>query len=113
VSGGELSYFFDVPQYDVTMLSWKGESPKEEIKKHLAWVYETLQSGHPDAFQSPESVKSLIFDYATENGRGQVLWPTRVALSGRDKSPDPFTLIYILGKDESLERLHTAIALLA
>ena len=113
VSGGELSYFFDVPQYDVTMLSWKGESAKEEIKKHLAWVYEPLQSGHPDAFQSPESVKSLIFDYATENGRGQVLWPTRVALSGLDKSPDPFTLIYILGKDESLERLHTAIALLA
>jgi len=51
----------------------------------------------------------LIFDYATNNGRGQVLWPLRVALSGKEKSPDPFTLCYILGKKETLLRLDNAI----
>ena len=60
-------------------------------------------------FSDVEKVKSLIFDYATKNGRGQVLWPVRMALSGKDKSPDPFTLIYILGKDESVARIKQAV----
>ncbi len=29
----------------------------------------------------------------------------RVALSGKEKSPDPFTLAEILGKDETIKRL--------
>jgi hypothetical protein len=40
------------------------------------------------------------------------LWPLRVSLSGKDKSPDPFTLIYILGKDESIRRIEKAIGML-
>ena len=58
---------------------------------------------------TPDSVKNLIFDYATEQGRGNVLWPLRVALSGKDKSPDPFTLCSILGKTETLSRISNAI----
>jgi hypothetical protein len=60
-----------------------------------------------------DSIKSLIFDYATEKGRGEVLWPLRVSLSGKDKSPDPFTLLYILGKQESLKRITDAIGKLS
>ena len=56
-----------------------------------------------------EKIKLFIFDYATQAGRGQVLWSVRVALSGLEKSPDPFTLISILGKGESIDRLKTAI----
>ncbi len=108
VTTGELSYFFEAPQYNTTLLSWKGQ-PTEEIKKHLTWVRNTIANAPDESFITVDGVKSLIFDYATEQGRGQVLWPTRVALSGRDKSPDPFTLIYILGKEESLRRLDNAI----
>jgi hypothetical protein len=57
---------------------------------------------------SGEPLKTLIWDYATENGRGQVLWPIRFALSGRDRSPDPFQLASILGKEETLIRLRLA-----
>ena len=57
-----------------------------------------------------EKIKSLVFDYATQEGRGAVLWPLRVALSGKEKSPDPFTLIYILGKEETSERIIVAIS---
>ncbi len=106
--GGELTYFFETPEYDTTLLAWK-DSPLAESKKHLEWVSEALQNTPSETFEDVEKIKSLIFDYATEHGRGQVLWPTRVALSGRDKSPDPFTLIYILGKDESIQRLKNAI----
>jgi nondiscriminating glutamyl-tRNA synthetase len=44
---------------------------------------------------------------------GDVFWSTRVALSGQEKSPPPEELMYILGKDESLERLRSALKLLS
>ncbi|KKR45462.1 MAG: hypothetical protein A3G47_00590 [Candidatus Zambryskibacteria bacterium RIFCSPLOWO2_12_FULL_39_45] len=105
---GELAYYFDSPLYEKDMLVWKDSNP-DEAKKHLEKVLEILKNASEENFENPEKTKSLVFDYATENGRGQVLWPLRVALSGKEKSPDPFTLIYILGKDESIVRLKTAI----
>ncbi len=50
---------------------------------------------------------------AEEKGKGNVLWPLRVTLSGKEKSPDPFTLLSILGKEISLERIKSGIEILA
>ncbi len=115
VEAGELGYFFDAPTFDtpenVARLSWKGQ-PIEEIKKHLIWVRDTLAGASDEAFGGVDNIKSLIFNYATEQGRGQVLWPTRVTLSGLEKSPDPFTLIYIFGKKESLVRIANVLSAL-
>ncbi len=47
-----------------------------------------------------------------KGGRGAVLWPLRYALSGQERSPDPFTLISILGADEAISRIQKAIAIL-
>ena len=41
--------------------------------------------------------------------RGELLHPIRYALSGLDKSPDPFIIADILGKNETLSRLQKAI----
>ncbi len=109
VQAGELGYFFDSPEYETSSLYWKGTEDKETTKKHLEWSLETIQNAPDSAFDSVENIKALIFDYATEQGRGEVLWPLRVSLSGRDKSPDPFALIYILGKEESVKRITAAI----
>jgi glutamyl-tRNA synthetase len=108
IGAGEFDFFFESPKYDPSLLSWKG-SPVDEAKKHLAWVKQTLEKAEDPAFDSADSVKALIFDYATEQGRGNVLWPLRVSLSGKEKSPDPFTLIYVLGKNESISRISKAI----
>lgn len=106
---GEFVYFFAPPTYDPALLSWKGESKPEDIRTHLTKAVEILEQAPLEAFDHPDTVKNLIFDYATEVGRGQVLWPIRFALSGREKSPDPFTLIFVLGKEESLSRIRAAI----
>ena len=111
LGAGKWNYFFKTPEYDHTLLSWKGKSSDQDIKKHLEWIKEKISGASDEIFDSTEKIKSLILDYATENGRGEVLWPLRVALSGQEKSPDPFTLIYILGKDETLMRITNAIKL--
>jgi glutamyl-tRNA synthetase len=44
--------------------------------------------------------------------RGKLLWPLRVALSGKEKSPPLFEIAEILGKEEALKRIRRAIQLL-
>lgn len=61
---------------------------------------------------SSEEVKKAVWPYAEKEGKGNVLWPMRFALTGRDKSPDPFISAAILGKEESLKRLGVARILL-
>jgi len=41
-------------------------------------------------------------------GRGELLWPLRTALSGNKQSPDPFTLAFVLQREETLSRLQLA-----
>jgi len=109
---GELDYYFIKPEYETTKLLWKyqkeGEISKEETKKHLETII-TLLGQIPSASFSPDAVKKAIWEYAEEKGRGAVLWPLRFALSGKDKSPDPFSISYTIGKKETLERITTAI----
>lgn len=105
VKDGELDYYFTQPKYESEKLVWK-DSSKDETKKYLEKIIELLESAD---FENADSVKSSVWDYATEEGRGSVLWPMRYALSGRDKSPDPFTLASVLGKEETVRRLQIAV----
>ncbi|MCF7795628.1 glutamate--tRNA ligase [Patescibacteria group bacterium] len=57
-----------------------------------------------------EGFIKLINDLDLKNG--QVLWPLRYVLSGVDKSPGVFELIWVLGKEESIKRINFALNLL-
>jgi len=107
---GELSYLFDTPSYEVQQLIWKNDTA-ENASKHLQHVLEIITTTNNDL--DAEAWKKAIFPYADTAGRGNVLWPLRFALSGKEKSPDPFTLLAILGNDESAQRITTAITRLA
>jgi glutamyl/glutaminyl-tRNA synthetase len=81
------------------------------VKTHLQEVLALLGSIPADTFTA-EAVKEIVFPYATEVGRAAVLWPMRVALSGKEKSPDPFTLASLLGKEKTLLRIEKAAQML-
>ena len=87
------------PVLDVAKIPWK-TSNKEEAKTHLEKSLELLDN------------KEALMKYAEEMGKGNVLWPIRFALSGKEKSPDPFTLLSILGLEESKKRIEKAIEVL-
>lgn len=113
---GELTYFFGKPMYEADALFFKSSKiPTEDkyttIASHLEHVVQLIKD-ISDIQYNKENIKDVIFPYADEVGRGDVLWPMRYALSGRDKSPDPFALAEILGKQEAIERLEAAILLL-
>jgi len=103
---GEFDYFFEAPKLDPAKIPDK-KSSGADAKAHLAYAAVALAAISDEDF-SNENVKSVLWGYATEKGRGAVLWPVRYSLSGREKSPDPFILSAILGKKETLNRLHLA-----
>ena len=59
------------------------------------------------------SLKNALWDYASEHGRSSVLWPLRYVLTGKEKSPDPFAVASIIGKDATLRRIQGALSLLS
>ncbi|OHA84023.1 MAG: glutamate--tRNA ligase [Candidatus Yonathbacteria bacterium RIFCSPLOWO2_01_FULL_47_33b] len=111
-NGGEVGYFFEDPTYVKEALFWKDDKDAGHTRTHLDKVAELLQKISPADFTA-DTVKAALWDYATEVGRGNVLWPLRYALSGRDKSPDPFMLAGILGKETTLRRIERAQQILS
>ncbi len=105
---GELSYYFQSPDYAKEKLFWKQENDIPTLTKRLIKTEELLSSVADSAFGKDE-IKAALWSYAEKEGRGQVLWPLRYALSGKDKSPDPFQLAGILGKNETLKRIQEAV----
>jgi glutamyl/glutaminyl-tRNA synthetase len=104
---GELAYFFMKPAYEIEKTVWKGDTP-EETTKHFIYILASIEKIPENRF-SESAVKDALWDYATKSGKGSVLWPLRYALSGREKSPDPFVLAGILGKQETLSRVQEAL----
>lgn len=105
IEAGEYDFTKSVIEYETTNLRWKNDSSVADALPRLVKVGEILENAD---FTSTESIKAKVWPLAEEIGKGEVLWPLRVALSGKEKSPDPFTLAYILGKQITLERIKQA-----
>ncbi|MCD5381761.1 MAG: glutamate--tRNA ligase [Candidatus Pacebacteria bacterium] len=103
---GEYDFAFAAPKPPAEMLMWKKDEHVRDPLPRLQKVAEIL-STIPDACTADDA-KNALWNYAEEIGKGEVLWPLRVALSGRERSPDPFTLIHILGSAESYKRVQSA-----
>lgn len=114
---GELACLFSTPDLSRELLVAKEPADRPgATKEALEGVLKALE-GLPEALPA-EAVKMAIMPFADgeeakgKGGRGAVLWPLRYALSGAERSPDPFTLISILGTEESLSRIRTALGIL-
>jgi len=60
---------------------------------------------------TPPTLEEKMKAWIREKGHdmGDVLWPLRVALTGREESPSPFEVMDVLGKEETIKRLDAAI----
>ncbi len=107
IKAGEYDFAFVVPEYDTELLKWKNDT---ELNMALPRLKQALNLLKNADFSSPESIKSTLWAYAEEVGRGELLWPLRIALSGKERSPDPFTLAFIIGSVETIHRIELACA---
>ncbi|MDE1924879.1 MAG: glutamate--tRNA ligase [Patescibacteria group bacterium] len=111
LAAGEYGFLCDSVSFSKELLLKGAKADAETVKNNLQKAAQLLKGVADEAFTAQEA-KRAVFDYATGQGRASVLWPLRVALSGREKSPDPFTLCALLGKEKTLERIAGAVQML-
>mgnify|MGYP001436895794 CR=1 FL=1 len=111
VDNGELDLFYKEPEYQKEKLIYKNTLP-EKIINNLKEVIGVIKMTDESDYNK-ENIKIFLMEIANRlENRGEILHPMRFALSGLDKSPDPFILAEIIGKDETIKRLEKAIGVL-
>jgi len=100
-------YFIDILKYEKELLIPKKTS-EDEVKIILKNLIETLEN--TEDF-SEENLRNVLIEKIQEWGlkNGQVLWPMRAALTGKERSPGAFEVANTLGKEKSLKRLKVAV----
>ncbi len=85
-----------------------GNSPRHILDQIHREAYDVYLVG----IQKIDWTRPSLEDYSKDHGNkyelglGQVVQPLRIALTGKKSSPSVFDLFMILGRDESLRRLH-------
>jgi glutamyl/glutaminyl-tRNA synthetase len=86
------------------------DGTKDDSLAVLTQLHESLKTLEGESWI--QEVESGLNDQAEVKGKRTVFWPVRVALSGQQKSPDPITLMQVLGIEETEARIEAAIAAL-
>lgn len=107
---GELTEIYFKPlKYKPEVLVWRksdAETTKKVLKKLLT-LFKSFKKEDFNLTKIEAELKAFIENENLDNG--SVLWPLRTALSGKEKSPGPFELASVLGKEKIIERLKIAI----
>ena len=103
----EFSDFFfkNVLDYEKDVLIWKETSIQETL--HCLDKIEKTLLGIDD--WTTKNLEEKIMFQAEEMGdRGKILWPLRVALTGKRSSPGPIEITEITGKEDTLKKIKLA-----
>ncbi|MBI4598743.1 glutamate--tRNA ligase [Candidatus Uhrbacteria bacterium] len=105
--------YISLAPYESSLLVWK-KSTKEEAVSILTNLIPVVSVLDEATMTSLALIEAELREYIEQNQlqNGPVLWPLRVALSGLAASPSPFELLWVLGREEAVRRLETALGLL-
>ena len=122
----ELTNFFfkEKLEYDKNLLKWAEISDKEikisldKLEKLLSkiktedWTKENLEKLLvPEADKFAQDIKKVGLPaeaLAKAGDRGYLLWPLRVALTGKEATAGPFEIAEILGREKTIKRINEA-----
>lgn len=110
----QLDFIDELPDYDIELFtSKKMKTNPETAKAALELILPVLEGlGEFNAASVHEAVFALIEKEGVRNG--YMLWPLRVAVSGKQFTPGGGTeLAAVLGKDEAVRRIKIALEKLA
>lgn len=94
--------------YDAADLVWKKGTKESTLAVYDALIQYLEAQDDSQFLRAHLEPHTIEWIKSTEWGNGDVLWPMRFALSGEQRSPSPFELAEMLGKQETLKRLHIA-----
>jgi len=108
-------FFKEKLKYDKNLLKWKEANDKEIIKsldrskKILSKIKpENWTKGNLEYILKEEAEKFGKKIKGELGNKGYLLWPFRVALTGKEATAGPFEIAEILGKEKALKRIKEA-----
>ncbi|MBQ6805642.1 MAG: glutamate--tRNA ligase, partial [Clostridia bacterium] len=105
-----IRFLAEMPEYELSLYCHKKMKCDENVaKENLALVLPVIE-GITDWTEANlhDAVMAAIAESGKKNGA--VLWPLRIAISGLANTPGgAFEIAYLLGRDETLRRLHAAM----
>ena len=111
---GILDFIDELPEYGIELYTHK--KMKTTPESALASLKEVLPVLESIDEWNEENIHDNLFKLIEKMGvkNGQVLWPLRVALSGKETTPGGgIELAYLLGKGETIKRIKKGIEHLA
>ncbi len=108
-----VDFFEELPEYDPAMYVHK--KMKTDQASSLQVLTEILPLLEAQEDYSNDGLYQLLSGYVEKKGckNGYVMWPVRVAVSGKQMTPAGATeIMEVLGKEESLQRIRRGIDLL-
>ena len=105
-----VSFFDTLPEYDNVL--YTNRKMKTDAAAGLAVLKEILPLLETQEEYSNDALYAAVKDYVTDRGykNGYVLWPLRIAVSGKEMTPCGATeIMEILGKEETCNRIRKGI----
>jgi nondiscriminating glutamyl-tRNA synthetase len=102
-----IDFYFFTPDCQKDRLKWKNMDALE-TERSLEKSKDILEK-IKEAEWNIEKIKEELLSAADPKNRGELLWPLRVALTGKEKSPSPFEVAWVIGRVESINRIKSAL----
>jgi len=105
----ELTDFFfqDRLEYEKELLSWKGMK-SGGVKDSLVRLEKIISGIKAEDFTKKNLEEKILTEAEKMENKGYLLWPFRVALTGKQASAGPFEIAEVLGKEKALKRIREA-----
>ena len=106
----QVDFFEAPPEYSTEL--YENRKTKNDAENSLKLLQEVLPLLEKQEDFSNDALFSLLSAFGKERGykTGFIMWPIRIALSGRKMTPAGATeILSVLGKEESLSRLRDGI----
>lgn len=106
----QVDFFEALPEYSTEL--YENRKTKNDTENSLKLLREVLPLLEKQEDFSNDALFSLLSAFGKERGykTGFIMWPIRIALSGRKMTPAGATeILSVLGKEESLSRLRDGI----
>jgi glutamyl-tRNA synthetase len=112
---GQLDFLYELPEYSTDIYTHKKMKTDAAVSLasliRLLPLLESISESDWSLTMLHDSVMALVADMGVKNG--QVLWPFRTALTGKQFTPGgAFEAAEILGREESIKRVTKGIELL-
>ena len=108
-----VDFLAAMPDFDSDLYTHKKMKTNPDIAKAALEMAKPVLEGIAAENWNETTLHDTVMAAVAESGmkNGQVLWPLRIAISGKANTPGgAFEIAYLLGKAETMRRLEASLA---